>query len=99
MPDTNNDLKHLSRKELGTNFSGFMGQNYKGGFKSQLIDVIDYGWFTFITKTNVHCFFNFTRIYWKLGLDLFVFTILIKLVLYIGSYKRYDEYAKIKDLA
>lgn len=76
-------------------------KNYKDleALNPQLIDVIDYGWFTFIAKP-MFVLLQFLQGYignW--GWTIVVLTILIKLVLYPLSYKGMMSMQKLKDLA
>ena len=102
MPDANNDPQAFIQAGTSTNFSGFMGpKNHKDleALNPQLIDVIDYGWFTFIAKP-MFVLLQFLQGYignW--GWTIVVLTILIKLVLYPLSYKGMMSMQKLKDLA
>ena len=49
-----------------------------------------------LLQNQCSCFFNFTRIYWKLGWTIVVLTILIKVVLYPLSYKGMMSMQKLK---
>ena len=81
---------------------GFMGpKNYNDlkALNPELIDVIDYGWFTFIAKP-MFTLLQFIQSYvgnW--GWTIVILTILIKLVLYPLSYKGMMSMQKLKDLA
>ena len=102
MPDANNDPQAFIQAGTSTNFSGFIGpKNYKDleALNPELIDVIDYGWFTFIAKP-MFVLLQFLQGYignW--GWTIVVLTILIKLVLYPLSYKGMMSMQKLKDLA
>ncbi|MCT7546090.1 membrane protein insertase YidC [Aliarcobacter cryaerophilus] len=102
MPDANNDPQAFIQAGTSTNFSGFMGpKNHKDleALNPQLIDVIDYGWFTFIAKP-MFVLLQFLQGYignW--GWTIVVLTILIKVVLYPLSYKGMMSMQKLKDLA
>ena len=102
MPDANNDPQAFIQAGTSTNFSGFMGpKNHKDleALNPQLIDVIDYGWFTFIAKP-MFVLLQFLQGYignW--GWTIVALTILIKLVLYPLSYKGMMSMQKLKDLA
>ena len=102
MPDANNDPQAFIQAGTSTNFSGFMGpKNYKDleALNPELIDVIDYGWFTFIAKP-MFVLLQFLQGYignW--GWTIVALTILIKLVLYPLSYKGMMSMQKLKDLA
>ena len=102
MPDANNDPQAFIQAGTSTNFSGFMGpKNHKDleALNPELIDVIDYGWFTFIAKP-MFVLLQFLQGYignW--GWTIVALTILIKLVLYPLSYKGMMSMQKLKDLA
>ena len=102
MPDANNDPQAFIQAGTSTNFSGFMGPKNHNDLKtlnSELIDAIDYGWFTFIAKP-MFVLLQFLQGYignW--GWTIVALTILIKLVLYPLSYKGMMSMQKLKDLA
>ncbi len=102
MPDSNKNPQGFIHA-LGTiNFSGYMGPKNFNDLKAldtQLTDVIEYGWFTFIAKP-MFTFLQFLQSYignW--GWTIVVLTILIKLLLYPLSYKGMVSMQKLKDLA
>ncbi|QKF58820.1 membrane protein insertase YidC [Aliarcobacter lanthieri] len=102
MPDENNNPQAFIHANSGINFSGFMGpKNYKDleALNKELIDVIDYGWFTFIAKP-MFTLLQFIQSYvgnW--GWTIVILTILVKLVLYPLSYKGMVSMQKLKELA
>ncbi|WP_418185279.1 membrane protein insertase YidC [Aliarcobacter vitoriensis] len=102
MPDENNNPQAFIHGNSAISFSGFMGpKNYKDleALNKELIDVIDYGWFTFIAKP-MFTLLQFIQSYvgnW--GWTIVILTILIKLVLYPLSYKGMVSMQKLKELA
>ena len=102
MPDSNSDVQAFIHGGTNVSFSGFMGpKNHRDleALNPELIDVIDYGWFTFIAKP-MFLLLQFLQGYignW--GWTIVALTILIKLVLYPLSYKGMVSMQKLKDLA
>jgi len=102
MPDELNNPQAFIHANGSINFSGWMGpKNYKDlhALNPELIDVIDYGWFTFIAKP-MFALLQFLQGYignW--GWTIVALTILIKLVLYPLSYKGMMSMQKLKELA
>ncbi len=102
MPDSNSDVQAFVHGGSNISFSGFMGpKNHRDleALNPELIDVIDYGWFTFIAKP-MFLLLQFIQSYvgnW--GWTIVILTILIKLVLYPLSYKGMVSMQKLKDLA
>ncbi|QKF73863.1 membrane protein insertase, YidC/Oxa1 family [Aliarcobacter faecis] len=102
MPDSSNNPQSFIHANSNISFSGFMGpKNYNDlkALNPELIDVIDYGWFTFIAKP-MFTLLQFIQSYvgnW--GWTIVILTILIKLVLYPLSYKGMMSMQKLKDLA
>ncbi|NLN13110.1 MAG: membrane protein insertase YidC [Arcobacter skirrowii] len=102
MPDNNRDPQAFIHAGSNISFSGFMGpKNYNDlkALNAELIDVIDYGWFTFIAKP-MFTLLQFIQSYvgnW--GWTIVILTILIKLVLYPLSYKGMVSMQKLKELA
>lgn len=102
MPDTNSDPQAFIHSTGNISFSGYMGpKNHKvlEALNLELIDVIDYGWFTFIAKP-MFTLLQFLQSYignW--GWTIVALTILVKLVLYPLSYKGMVSMQKLKDLA
>ena len=102
MPDTKSDPQGFIHGGNAVTFSGFIGpKNHKdlAALNPELIDVIDYGWFTFIAKP-MFLLLQFIQGYignW--GWTIVILTILIKLVLYPLSYKGMVSMQKLKDLA
>ncbi len=102
MPDSSSNPQAFIHGGNSVNFSGFIGpKNHKdlATLNPELIDVIDYGWFTFIAKP-MFILLQFIQSYvgnW--GWTIVILTILIKLVLYPLSYKGMVSMQKLKDLA
>ena len=102
MPDEQSNPQAFIHGGSNITFSGFMGpKNHRDleALNPELIDVIDYGWFTFIAKT-MFLLLQFIQGYvgnW--GWTIVILTILIKLVLYPLSYKGMVSMQKLKDLA
>jgi len=102
MPDTQSNPQGFIHGGDNISFSGFMGpKNHRDleALNPELIDVIDYGWFTFIAKP-MFLFLQFIQGYvgnW--GWTIVILTVLIKLVLYPLSYKGMVSMQKLKDLA
>lgn len=102
MPNKDSDPEAFIHAGNSISFSGFMGpKNHKDlvALNPELVNVIDYGWFTFIAKP-MFSFLQFIHNYignW--GWSIVILTILIKLVLYPLSYKGMVSMQKLKDLA
>jgi len=102
MPDSESNPQGFVHGGSAVTFSGFIGpKNHKdlAALNPELIDVIDYGWFTFIAKP-MFLLLQFIQGYvgnW--GWTIVILTILIKLVLYPLSYKGMVSMQKLKDLA
>ena len=104
MPDSTENLNPQAFIHAGSviSFSGLIGpKNHKDleALNPELIDVIDYGWFTFIAKP-MFILLQFIQSYvgnW--GWTIVILTILIKLVLYPLSFKGMVSMQKLKDLA
>ncbi len=102
MPDKNGDPQAFIHGNDGVSFSGFIGpKNHKDliALNEQLVDVIDYGWFTFLAKP-MFIFLQYIQSYvgnW--GWTIVIFTVLVKLILYPLSYKGMVSMNKLKDLA
>ncbi|CAM4294335.1 membrane protein insertase YidC [Arcobacter suis] len=102
MPDTSSNPQGFIHGGTDVSFSGFIGpKNHRdlNALNPELIDVIDYGWFTFIAKP-MFLLLQFIQGYvgnW--GWTIVILTILIKLVLYPLSYKGMVSMQKLKDLA
>ncbi len=102
MPDSQENPQSFIHAGSNITFSGFMGpKNHRDleALNPELIDVIDYGWFTFIAKP-MFLLLQFIQDYvgnW--GWTIVILTILIKLVLYPLSYKGMVSMQKLKDLA
>jgi len=102
MPDSESNVQAFIHAGNNITFSGLMGpKNHRDleALNPELIDVIDYGWFTFIAKP-MFLLLQFLQGYignW--GWTIVALTILIKLVLYPLSYKGMVSMQKLKDLA
>lgn len=102
MPDSSSNPQAFIHANSNISFSGFMGPKNHNDLKAlnpELIDVIDYGWFTFIAKP-MFSLLQFIQSYvgnW--GWTIVILTILIKLVLYPLSYKGMMSMQKLKELA
>ena len=102
MPDSESNPQAFIHGGSNITFSGFVGpKNHRDldALNPELIDVIDYGWFTFIAKP-MFVLLQFLQGYignW--GWTIVALTILIKLVLYPLSYKGMMSMQKLKDLA
>ena len=102
MPDSSSNPQAFIHGGNDVSFSGFVGpKNHKDleALNPELIDVIDYGWFTFIAKP-MFLLLQFIQGYvgnW--GWTIVILTILIKLVLYPLSFKGMVSMQKLKDLA
>jgi len=102
MPDSESNVQAFIHSGDNISFSGFIGpKNHRDleALNPELIDVIDYGWFTFIAKP-MFLLLQFLQGYignW--GWSIVALTILIKLVLYPLSYKGMVSMQKLKDLA
>ncbi|MGE4382056.1 MULTISPECIES: membrane protein insertase YidC [Arcobacter] len=102
MPDSSSNPQAFVHGSNNISFSGYIGPKNHRDLESlnpELIDVIDYGWFTFIAKP-MFILLQFIQGYvgnW--GWTIVILTILIKLVLYPLSYKGMVSMQKLKDLA
>ena len=102
MPDSESNPQAFIHGGSNITFSGFVGpKNHRDldALNPELIDVIDYGWFTFIAKP-MFLLLQFIQGYvgnW--GWTIVILTILIKLVLYPLSYKGMVSMQKLKELA
>lgn len=102
MPDTKSDPQGFIHGGNDVSFSGFIGpKNHRdlAALNPELIDVIDYGWFTFIAKP-MFLLLQFIQGYignW--GWTIVILTVLIKLVLFPLSFKGMVSMQKLKDLA
>lgn len=102
MPDSSSNPQGFIHGGTDVSFSGFIGpKNHRdlNALNPELIDVIDYGWFTFIAKP-MFLLLQFIQGYvgnW--GWTIVILTVLIKLVLYPLSYKGMVSMQKLKDLA
>jgi YidC/Oxa1 family membrane protein insertase len=102
MPDTKSDPQGFVHGGSDVSFSGFIGpKNHRdlAALNPELIDVIDYGWFTFIAKP-MFLLLQFIQGYvgnW--GWTIVILTVLIKLVLFPLSFKGMVSMQKLKDLA
>ena len=102
MPDSESNPQAFIHGGNNITFSGMVGpKNHRDleALNPELIDVIDYGWFTFIAKP-MFILLQFIQGYvgnW--GWTIVILTVLIKLVLYPLSYKGMVSMQKLKDLA
>ena len=102
MPDSESNPQAFIHGGNSVSFSGFAGpKNHRDldALHDELIDVIDYGWFTFIAKP-MFLLLQFIQGYvgnW--GWTIVILTILIKLVLFPLSFKGMVSMQKLKDLA
>ncbi len=102
MPDSSSNPQGFIHGGSDVSFSGFIGpKNHRdlAALNPELIDVIDYGWFTFIAKP-MFLLLQFIQGYvgnW--GWTIVILTILIKLVLFPLSFKGMVSMQKLKDLA
>lgn len=102
MPDNSNNPQAFIHGNSDINFSGFMGPKNHNDLKAlnpELIDVIDYGWFTFIAKPMFSLLQFIQGYVGNWGWTIVILTILIKLVLYPLSYKGMMSMQKLKELA
>ena len=102
MPDSESNPQAFIHGGNSVSFSGFAGpKNHRDldALNPELIDVIDYGWFTFIAKP-MFLLLQFIQGYvgnW--GWTIVILTILIKLVLFPLSFKGMVSMQKLKYLA
>ena len=102
MPDSESNPQAFIHGGSNITFSGFVGpKNHRDldALNPELIDVIDYGWFTFIAKP-MFLLLQFIQGYvgnW--GWTIVILTVLIKLVLFPLSFKGMVSMQKLKDLA
>ncbi len=102
MKDSNNDPQMFIQGNTNLTVSGYAGPKEHILLKSlnpELVDVIEYGFFTFIAKP-MFTFLAFLQGYignW--GWTIVILTIIIKLILYPLSYKGMVSMQKLKELA
>ena len=102
MPDSESNPQAFIHGGSNVSFSGFAGpKNHRDldALHDELIDVIDYGWFTFIAKP-MFLLLQFIQGYvgnW--GWTIVILTVLIKLILFPLSFKGMVSMQKLKDLA
>ena len=102
MPDSSSNPQAFIHGGSAISFSGLIGpKNHRDleALNPELIDLIDYGWFTFIAKP-MFLLLQFIQGYvgnW--GWTIVILTILIKLVLFPLSFKGMMSMQKLKDLA
>ena len=102
MPDSSSNPQAFIHANSNITFSGFMGPKNHNDLKtlnSELIDAIDYGWFTFIAKPMFSLLQFIQGYVGNWGWTIVILTILIKVVLYPLSYKGMMSMQKLKDLA
>jgi YidC/Oxa1 family membrane protein insertase len=104
MPDSTANSNPQAFIHAGSviSFSGLIGpKNHKDleALNPELIDVIDYGWFTFIAKPMFVLLQYIQSYVGNWGWTIVILTILIKLVLYPLSFKGMVSMQKLKDLA
>uniref|UniRef100_UPI004047D375 membrane protein insertase YidC n=1 Tax=Aliarcobacter sp. TaxID=2321116 RepID=UPI004047D375 len=102
MPDSESNPQAFVHGGNNITFSGFIGpKNHRDleALNTELIDVIDYGWFTFIAKPMFVLLQYIQGYVGNWGWSIVILTILIKLVLYPLSYKGMVSMNKLKDLA
>lgn len=102
MPDENRNPQAFIHAGSSIDFSGWMGpKNYKDlkALDVELVDVIDYGWFTFIAKPMFSLLQFIQGYIGNWGWTIVILTILIKVVLYPLSYKGMMSMQKLKELA
>ena len=102
MPDSESNPQAFVHGGNNITFSGFIGpKNHRDleALNPELIDVIDYGWFTFIAKPMFVLLQYIQGYVGNWGWSIVILTILIKLVLYPLSYKGMVSMNKLKDLA
>ncbi len=102
MPDEENNPQAFIHGNDNISFGGYVGPKEHIVLKAinpSLVDVVEYGWFTFIAKP-MFSFLNFIHSYvgnW--GWSIVLLTISIKLILFPLSYKGMMSMQKMKDLA
>lgn len=102
MPDNDGNPQAFIHGNDNIKLSGYAGpKNFRDleALNTELTDVIEYGWFTFIAKP-MFILLQFIQSYvgnW--GWTIVVLTILVKVVLYPLSYKGMVSMNKLKDLA
>ena len=102
MPDASSNPQAFIHGGNDVSFSGLIGpKNHRDleALNPELIDVIDYGWFTFIAKPMFSLLQFIQGYVGNWGWTIVILTILIKLVLYPLSYKGMMSMQKLKDLA
>ena len=102
MPDDAKNPQAFVHGGNNISFSGYVGpKNHKDleALNPELIDVIDYGWFTFIAKPMFMLLQYIQSYVGNWGWTIVILTLLIKLVLYPLSYKGMVSMQKLKDLA
>ena len=81
---------------------GYIGpkeHNILAAIDPKLTDVIEFGWFTFLSKPFFHILLAIHNAIGNWGWAIILFTLLVKLVLFPLSYKGMMSMQKLKDLA
>jgi YidC/Oxa1 family membrane protein insertase len=102
MPDNNNSPQAFIHAKDNIELSGYAGpKNYRDLelLNPELIDAIEYGWFTFIAKPMFLVLQYIHDYVGNWGWTIVLVTILIKLILYPLSYKGMVSMNRLKELA
>ena len=101
-PTTNNDPLIFVKGNSDLKLEGYIGPKEYKVLKSlspQLTDVIEYGWFSFLSKPFFAVIAWIHGIVGNWGWAIILFTLLVKVILFPLSYKGMMSMQKLKDLA
>ena len=102
LKDNNNNPIIFIQGKQNINLNGYIGaKDYKilKSINPQLTDIIEYGWFTFLSKPFFAIIMWIHNLIGNWGWAIIFFTILVKLTLFPLSYKGMMSMQKLKDLA
>jgi len=101
-PDTGNDPLPFVSAKGPLELKGYVGPKEWKLFASldkRLTDVIEFGWFTFLSRPFFRVMLAIYNFVGNWGWAIIIFTLLVKLVLFPLSYKGMMSMQKLKDLA
>jgi YidC/Oxa1 family membrane protein insertase len=102
MPTLNDEPQIFIHVQQAFDAKGYMGpKHYKTleAIHPELVDAIEYGWFTFLAKPMFTFLMYLHGVFGNWGWAIVVITIIIKIVLYPLTYKGMVSMQKLKDLA
>ena len=102
MPDTDNDPLPFVTADGPLDLQGYVGPKEWKLFASldkRLTDVIEFGWFTFLSRPFFRVMLAIYNVVGNWGWAIVLFTILVKLLLFPLSFKGMMSMQKLKDLS